>query len=162
MKKNPLRGWKRPIPWFSEQKCPWALRACVWQRRTQRELSLSILFLFGPIGVRFDSNLSKFGLHQLRLRGYDGRSVMPPCSLISRQKSTISSPPKMEHLGGFRPSFLVQMFMRYMRSVVQKTIIRKVQRGDRMPHPLVFGTILAVSALSLCLATPYSTRTPVI
>ena len=34
----------------------------------------------------------------------------------------------------------------------------KVQCGDEMPYPLVFGTVLAISAPSLCLATPQSTQ----
>ena len=32
----------------------------------------------------------------------------------------------------------------------------KMQCGDEMPYPLVFGTVLAISAPSLCLATPQS------
>jgi len=32
---------------------------------------------------------------------------------------------------------------------------KKNQCGDEMPYPLFFGTVLAISAPSLCLATPH-------
>ena len=118
-----------------------------------------LFFLREPIGLRFESNRpNNFGVHRLRLRNYVWRaSGNSPHSLTFHERSTATA--KMDHLGRFRPSGLVPMIIvGWMQSVSQKKIKKIIDCGDEMTYPVVFGIILAISAPSLSLATPYSTN----
>ena len=90
------------------------------------------------------------------LRNYNRRWVMPHHSLIFHRKFTLNA--KMNPLGRFRPSPVVQMLVRCGWSGSQNKKRNIVQCGDEMAYPLVFGTVLAVCAPSLCLETPQSTK----
>ena len=86
-----------------------------------------IFFLFKPIGIPFDNHLPKVRAYRLRLRNHDWGWVNAPSFTHFHKKSTATE--KMDHLGRFRPSPSVRMFIRWVRSISNKKIKYSSMRG---------------------------------